>query len=84
MNLQIELPERMSQLIRARVHDGEFNSAENLAVAAIGRYLDDQAEMAHTAAIIAEADASGDSIDLDETEMNKILQEALNTTRSNG
>ena len=47
------------QAIANEIKGGEFGTPESLAIAAIGRYLDEQAESAHTDALIAESDASG-------------------------
>ena len=76
MTLELELPERMSQLMADQIRCGEFKSPESLALAAIARYLDDKAEAAHTQMLIDEADASGPYIDLTEAEMDKIMAEA--------
>ena len=47
------------QIIANHIKGGEFGTPESLVLAAIGRYLDEQAEIAHTDVLIAESDASG-------------------------
>lgn len=76
MTLELEIPERMSQLMADQLRAGEFNSPESLAMTAIARYLDDKAEAAHTQMLIDEADASGPAIELTEAELKKIFAEA--------
>lgn len=77
MNLQIEISEGMSQIIAGKVRSGEFESPESFAMTAIARYLDEQAEIAHTGALIAEAEASGPYLELNDAEWDRIMAEAL-------
>lgn len=76
MQIQLELSERMSQAIANQVRDGEFETPECLVLAAIGRYLDEKLEIAHTDALIAESDASGPAVAIDKAEFDRLFAEA--------
>ena len=76
MQIQLKFSERMSQAIANEIKGGEFGTPERLAIAAIGRYLDEQAEIAHTDALIAESDASGPAVAIDKAEFDRLFAEA--------
>lgn len=64
------------QVIADQIQGGKFGTPESLAIAAIGRYLDEQAEIAHTDALIAESDASGPAEAIDKAEFDRLFAEA--------
>jgi len=76
MTLELEIPDRMSQLMADQLRAGEFKSPEALALAAIEAYLDDKAEQDHIQKLLDEGEASGPYIELTEEEMRKIFAEA--------
>ncbi len=76
MQIQLELSERMSQAIATQIKGGKFGTPESLVLAAIGRYLDEQAEIAHTDVLIAESDASGPAVAIDKAEFDRLFAEA--------
>ena len=64
MTLELEIPERMSQLMADQLRDSEFKSPEALALAAIAEYLEDKAEQAHIQKLLHEGEASGPYIEM--------------------
>lgn len=75
MQIQVELSDRMSKLVAEKIRLGESESPERLALTAIGRYLDDMAEIAHTDALIAESDASGPAVPISKSEFENMFAE---------
>ena len=77
MTVRVELSPELEQAVNEKVRKGEFLTADDLVRQAVRRFIEDDAEIAHTEALLQEAAESGDYLELTEHEWDSIEREAV-------
>ena len=77
MTVTVELSPEMERFISDKLTCGEFPSADEMMRAALQRMFEEEAEMAHTAALLREAEDSGEYIELNDAVWASIERDAV-------
>jgi putative addiction module CopG family antidote len=77
MTVRVELSPELEQAINEKVRKGEFPTADDLVRQAVRHFIEDDAEVAHTEALLQEAVESGGYLELTEHEWDSIEREAV-------
>jgi putative addiction module CopG family antidote len=77
MTVTVELSLEMERFVSDKLGRGEFRSADEMVRAALQRMVEDEAEMAHTEALLREAEESGEYVEVDDSVWTTIGQEAF-------
>jgi putative addiction module CopG family antidote len=77
MTVRVELSPELEQAVNEKVRKGEFLTADDLVRQAVRHFIEDDAEIAHTEALLQEAVESGDYLELTEHEWDGIEREAV-------
>ncbi len=77
MTVRVELSAELEQAVNEKVRKGEFLMADDLVWQAVRHFIEDDAEIAHTEALLQEAAGSGDYRELTEHEWDSIEREAV-------
>jgi putative addiction module CopG family antidote len=75
--MNVTLSPDVEKLVRDKVARGEYASADDLVNEAVQRLVEDEAEIAHTEALLQEAAESGEYIELTTKEWDDMEREAL-------
>jgi putative addiction module CopG family antidote len=75
--MNVTLSPEVEKLVRDKVARGEYASADDLVNEAVQRLVEDEAEIAHTEALLQEAAESGEYIELTAKEWDDMEREAL-------
>ena len=77
MTVRVKLSPELEQAVNEKVRKGEFPTADDLVRQAVRHFIEDDAEIAHTEALLQEAAESGDYLELTEREWDSIEREAV-------
>ena len=77
MTVTVELSPEMERFISDKLGRGEFPSADEMMRAALQRMFEEEAEMAQTAALLREAEESGEYIELNDGVWASIERDAV-------
>ena len=75
--VRVELSLELEQAVNEKVRKGELPTADDLVRQAVRYFIEDDAEIAHTEAMLQEAAESGDYLELTEHEWDSIEREAV-------
>ena len=84
MTVTVKLGPELEQYVNEKVREGEFRTAGDVLQSALERLIEEEAEIAHTEALLQEAADSGDYVELTEQEWDRMEREALEEVSRHG